>query len=201
MLEHARASAASRPPSSSRSPPSARPASELDSGDELECRALARRVDPGLRPRALLAPAARVSAEWAPQFVDGRRRRRRQHAASGAMHDDVPLVVSEVNPDALDGHHGLDRQPELLDDADDGRAEADPRRGRDRAPGRLHLPVGLRHRRSRRSRSCETQTRAVARTARTLPAPRSTRTRSPSTCCRRSRTSRTATTTPTRSAR
>ena len=55
----------------------------------------------GLRHRDLLAPAARISKEWAPKF-----------AAAGAivvdnssawrMDDEVPLVVSEVNPDALD---------------------------------------------------------------------------------------------------
>ena len=70
------------------------------------------------------------------------------------MHDDVPLVVTEVNPDAVDEPQRADRQPELLDDADDGRAGADPARGRDRADRRLHLPVGLGHRpaRGRRAR-------------------------------------------------
>jgi aspartate-semialdehyde dehydrogenase len=51
-----------------------------------------------------------VSAEWTPRFV-----------AAGAtvvdntsywrMHDDVPLVVSEVNPDALEGHSGIIANP------------------------------------------------------------------------------------------
>jgi aspartate-semialdehyde dehydrogenase len=51
-----------------------------------------------------------VSAEWTPRFV-----------AAGAtvvdntsywrMHDDVPLVVSEVNPDALEGHGGIIANP------------------------------------------------------------------------------------------
>ena len=51
-----------------------------------------------------------VSAEWTPKIV-----------AAGAtvvdntsywrMHDDVPLVVSEVNPDALDGHKGIVANP------------------------------------------------------------------------------------------
>jgi len=51
-----------------------------------------------------------VSAEWTPKFV-----------AAGAtvvdntsfwrMHDDVPLVVSEVNPDALEGHKGIIANP------------------------------------------------------------------------------------------
>ena len=46
------------------------------------------------------------------------------------MHDDVPLVVAEVNPDALDGSQRDRRQPQLLDDADGRRAEAALRRGR-----------------------------------------------------------------------
>ncbi|MGN6588170.1 MAG: aspartate-semialdehyde dehydrogenase, partial [Solirubrobacterales bacterium] len=51
-----------------------------------------------------------VSAEWTPKIV-----------AAGAtvvdntsywrMHDDVPLVVSEVNPDALAGHKGIIANP------------------------------------------------------------------------------------------
>ena len=51
-----------------------------------------------------------VSAEWTPKIV-----------AAGAtvvdntsywrMHDDVPLVVSEVNPDALEGHKGIVANP------------------------------------------------------------------------------------------
>ena len=51
-----------------------------------------------------------VSAEWAPKFVD-----------AGAvvvdntsywrMHDDVPLVISEVNPEALAGHRGIIANP------------------------------------------------------------------------------------------
>jgi aspartate-semialdehyde dehydrogenase len=51
-----------------------------------------------------------VSAEWTPKIV-----------AAGAtvvdntsywrMHDDVPLVVSEVNPDALQGHDGIIANP------------------------------------------------------------------------------------------
>jgi aspartate-semialdehyde dehydrogenase len=51
-----------------------------------------------------------VSAEWTPKIV-----------AAGAtvvdntsywrMHDDVPLVVSEVNPDALGGHNGIIANP------------------------------------------------------------------------------------------
>ena len=92
---------------------------------------------------AIFSAGATTSGEWAPRFVDAgcvvvdnSSKLRRD--------DDIPLVVSEVNPHALDAPPGPDRQPELLDDAADGRAQADPRRRGDRAADRLHLPVGLR---------------------------------------------------------
>src|SRR5215469_5168294 len=51
-----------------------------------------------------------ISGEWAPRFaragaivVDNSSRWR--------MHDNVPLVVSEVNPDALSGHRGIIANP------------------------------------------------------------------------------------------
>jgi aspartate-semialdehyde dehydrogenase len=59
---------------------------------------------------ALFSAGASTSGEWAPRF-----------AAAGAIvidnssrwrtQDDVPLVVSEVNPDALDSHHGIIANP------------------------------------------------------------------------------------------
>jgi aspartate-semialdehyde dehydrogenase len=58
----------------------------------------------------LSSAGGKVSAEWTPKI-----------AAAGAvvvdntsywrMHDDVPLVVSEVNPDALAGHKGIVANP------------------------------------------------------------------------------------------
>jgi len=58
----------------------------------------------------LSSAGGKVSAEWAPTFVD-----------AGAvvvdntsywrMHDGVPLVVSEVNPDAVAGHKGIVANP------------------------------------------------------------------------------------------
>ena len=66
---------------------------------------------------------------------------------------EIPLVVSEVNPHALERPPRADRQPQLLDDAADGRARADPPRGRDRADDRRHLPVGVGHRARRPSTS------------------------------------------------
>ncbi|HYZ28745.1 MAG TPA: aspartate-semialdehyde dehydrogenase [Thermoleophilaceae bacterium] len=59
---------------------------------------------------ALFSAGGGVSEEWAPRFV-----------AAGAvvvdnssfwrMHDDVPLVVSEVNPDAIASHRGIVANP------------------------------------------------------------------------------------------
>jgi aspartate-semialdehyde dehydrogenase len=59
---------------------------------------------------ALFSAGGGVSEEWAPKFV-----------AAGAvvvdnssfwrMHDDVPLVVSEVNPDAIGSHRGIVANP------------------------------------------------------------------------------------------
>ena len=59
---------------------------------------------------AIFSAGGATSGEWAPRFV-----------AAGAvvvdnssrwrMHDDVPLVVSEVNPEALDGHRGIIANP------------------------------------------------------------------------------------------
>src|SRR4029079_2693563 len=59
---------------------------------------------------ALFSAGGSVSEEWAPKFVD-----------IGAvvvdnssfwrMHDDVPLVVAEVNPDAIDSPRGVVANP------------------------------------------------------------------------------------------
>jgi aspartate-semialdehyde dehydrogenase len=59
---------------------------------------------------ALFSAGGATSGEWAPRFVaadavvvDNSSRWR--------MEDDVPLVVSEVNPEALAGHHGIVANP------------------------------------------------------------------------------------------
>jgi aspartate-semialdehyde dehydrogenase len=59
---------------------------------------------------ALFSAGGGVSDQWAPSFaeagavvVDNSSRWR--------MHEDVPLVVCEVNPDALDAHHGIVANP------------------------------------------------------------------------------------------
>jgi len=59
---------------------------------------------------AIFSAGAGTSREWAPRFVE-----------AGAVvvdnsscwrrHDDIPLVVSEVNPEALDRHHGIIANP------------------------------------------------------------------------------------------
>jgi len=59
---------------------------------------------------ALFSAGGSTSGEWAPAFasagavvIDNSSRWR--------MNDDVPLVVSEVNPEALDAHHGIVANP------------------------------------------------------------------------------------------
>jgi aspartate-semialdehyde dehydrogenase len=78
-------------------------------GQELECRTLNEDSIRGL-DLVLSSAGGAVSAEWAPRLVD-----------AGAvvvdntsywrLHDEVPLVVSEVNPDALDSHRGIVANP------------------------------------------------------------------------------------------
>jgi aspartate-semialdehyde dehydrogenase len=78
-------------------------------GSELECRALSGESIEGLDV-VLSSAGGSVSAEWAPRFVE-----------AGAivvdntshfrMRDDVPLVVAEVNPDAVEGHAGIVANP------------------------------------------------------------------------------------------
>jgi aspartate-semialdehyde dehydrogenase len=59
---------------------------------------------------ALFSAGGSTSGEWAPRFakagavvVD--------NSSFWRMNDDVPLVVSEVNPEALDAHHGIIANP------------------------------------------------------------------------------------------
>jgi aspartate-semialdehyde dehydrogenase len=80
----------------------------LDGG--LTVRALNDEADIGGFDVALFSAGAGASREWAPRFVD-----------AGAVVVDnssawrrdptIPLVVSEVNPDALEGHRGLIANP------------------------------------------------------------------------------------------
>ncbi len=78
-------------------------------GSDLECRPLSPESIQGL-DLVLSSAGGKVSAEWAPKLID-----------AGAvvvdntsfwrMHDDVPLVVAQVNDDAVDGHNGLVANP------------------------------------------------------------------------------------------
>jgi aspartate-semialdehyde dehydrogenase len=78
-------------------------------GSALECRPLNEETIQGL-DIVLSSAGGAVSAEWTPKLVD-----------AGAvvvdntsywrMHDDVPLVVAEVNPEALEGHRGIVANP------------------------------------------------------------------------------------------
>jgi aspartate-semialdehyde dehydrogenase len=78
-------------------------------GDEVEVQALDEHSIEGL-DLVLSSAGGSVSAEWAPRIVE-----------AGAvvvdntsyfrMHEDVPLVVSEVNPDAVESHRGLIANP------------------------------------------------------------------------------------------
>jgi aspartate-semialdehyde dehydrogenase len=77
--------------------------------EELEVRALSEDSIQGLDV-VLSSAGGAVSAEWTPKLV-----------AAGAvvvdntshwrMHDEVPLVVAEVNPEALDAHEGIVANP------------------------------------------------------------------------------------------
>ncbi len=51
-----------------------------------------------------------VSAEWTPKLVEAGATVV-DNTSYWRMHDDVPLVVSEVNPDALAGHRGIVANP------------------------------------------------------------------------------------------
>jgi aspartate-semialdehyde dehydrogenase len=78
-------------------------------GSVLECRALSEDSIQGLDV-VLSSAGGSVSAEWAPKLVE-----------AGAvvidntshfrMRDDVPLVVAEVNPGAVEGHGGIVANP------------------------------------------------------------------------------------------
>ncbi len=78
-------------------------------GDEVEVRELTEDSIQGLDV-VISSAGGSVSSEWAPKIV-----------AAGAvvvdntsywrMHEDVPLVISEVNPEAADAHRGLVANP------------------------------------------------------------------------------------------
>jgi aspartate-semialdehyde dehydrogenase len=78
-------------------------------GEKVECRPLSVEAIEGL-DLVLSSAGGAVSSEWAPRLVE-----------AGAvvvdntsywrMHDDVPLVIPEVNADAVEAHRGLVANP------------------------------------------------------------------------------------------
>ena len=87
-------------------------ASERSAGRELDgaiVRALAPDTIGGFDLALFSAGAAR-SREWAPRFRDAGAVVV-DNSSAWRMDPDVPLVVSEVNPEALDGHRGIVANP------------------------------------------------------------------------------------------
>jgi aspartate-semialdehyde dehydrogenase len=78
-------------------------------GSALECRALSEETIQGLDV-VLSSAGGAVSAEWAPRLVEAGAVVV-DNTSHWRMHDDVPLVVAEVNPDALEGHRGIVANP------------------------------------------------------------------------------------------
>jgi aspartate-semialdehyde dehydrogenase len=59
---------------------------------------------------ALFSAGGSTSGEWAPRFVEAGATVI-DNSSRWRMQEDVPLVVSEVNPQALDAHHGIIANP------------------------------------------------------------------------------------------
>jgi aspartate-semialdehyde dehydrogenase len=59
---------------------------------------------------ALFSAGSAISGEWAPRFADAGAVVV-DNSSQWRMHEDVPLVVSEVNPETLDGHKGIVANP------------------------------------------------------------------------------------------
>jgi aspartate-semialdehyde dehydrogenase len=59
---------------------------------------------------ALFSAGSQVSADWAPRFAEAGATVV-DNSSQWRMEEDVPLVVAEVNPEALDGHRGIVANP------------------------------------------------------------------------------------------
>jgi aspartate-semialdehyde dehydrogenase len=59
---------------------------------------------------AIFSAGGSTSGEWAPRFVEAGAVVI-DNSSKWRMHDDVPLVVAEVNPEALDDHRGIIANP------------------------------------------------------------------------------------------
>jgi aspartate-semialdehyde dehydrogenase len=91
-------------------------ASERSAGKELEwngsilvCRELSEESIQGL-DLVLSSAGGAISAEWTPKLVEAGAVVV-DNTSHWRMHDDVPLVVAEVNPEALEGHNGIVANP------------------------------------------------------------------------------------------
>jgi len=76
---------------------------------EIECRALSEETIQDL-DIVLSSAGGAVSAEWTPRLVEAGAVVV-DNTSHWRMHDDVPLVVAEVNPDALEQHRGIVANP------------------------------------------------------------------------------------------
>ena len=77
--------------------------------EELVVRALAEDALDGF-DLALMSAGGDTSREWAPRFVEAGAVVV-DNSSHWRMHDDVPLVVAEVNSEALEGHGGIVANP------------------------------------------------------------------------------------------
>src|SRR5437763_624360 len=83
---------------------------EIDWGDQvLSCSALSDEAIQGF-DIALFSAGASTSGEWAPRFAEGGAVVV-DNSSRWRMADGVPLVVAEVNPEALDAHRGIVANP------------------------------------------------------------------------------------------
>src|SRR5436305_7279783 len=83
---------------------------QIDWGDQvLSCSALSDETIHGF-DIALFSAGASTSGEWARRFADAGAVVV-DNSSRWRMNDDVPLVVSEVNPEALDSHRGIVANP------------------------------------------------------------------------------------------
>jgi aspartate-semialdehyde dehydrogenase len=78
-------------------------------GSTIECRPLSDETIQGLDV-VLSSAGGAVSAEWAPRFVEAGAVVV-DNTSHWRMHEDVPLVVAGVNPDAAAGHRGIVANP------------------------------------------------------------------------------------------
>jgi len=78
-------------------------------GEALTCRPLREDGIQGL-DLVLSSAGGAVSAEWTPRLVEAGATVV-DNTSYWRLHDDVPLVVAEVNPDDLEGHRGIIANP------------------------------------------------------------------------------------------